>query len=104
MAGEAVGVDVQGFEWDYSEEGNINHLARHDVTSEDVEAVLAWDPLYFRNEVAGSATYVMVGQDRRGRSLLVFLRPTTTLGVYKPVTAWQSGDAHELLRREGRIS
>ena len=59
------------FEWD---DGNVNKLAERNVRPDEVEAI--WSnrprPRYFRNKKAGSATWMMVGQDpRSGRRLRV---------------------------------
>jgi hypothetical protein len=37
-------IDVEGFLWDFGEGGNVEHLARHEVSIADVEAVLAFEP------------------------------------------------------------
>jgi hypothetical protein len=57
------------FDWD---EGNVNKLAERNIRSDEVEAVWASQPRYFRNKKAGSATWMMVGQDpRSGRRLRI---------------------------------
>ena len=93
---------VDDFAWDYGPGGNIEHLRGHEIEREDIEAVLRFGPLYFRNPGAQTSTHAMVGRDSKNRSLLIYLIPTPAPGVWKPVTGWRSGLAHQLLEREGR--
>lgn len=57
------------FDWD---DWNVSKLAERQVRPDEVEAIWANQPRYFRNKKAGSATWMMVGQDpRSGRRLRV---------------------------------
>jgi hypothetical protein len=105
MVGEPEDIDVQAFAWDHNPGGNVEHLARHGVTPEDVEAVLDFVPLFFMAEAEADrrSTHAMVGRDGRNRSLVIYLIAVFPPGVWEPVTGWRSALAHELLEREGRI-
>src|SRR5438552_5619895 len=103
MVGERVNIRVIGLSWDYLEDGNVEHLAKHDVLASNAEAVLANSPLFFRNVPGHRATHVMIGTDNRGRSLYISLAPTPEAGEWKPMTGWRSGLAHRLLEREGTL-
>jgi len=63
---------------------NIAHIARHNVTPDEVEEVCHGRPVT-------SSTYKgrirVVGPTRSGRMLTVILAPTTRTGVYYPITA-----------------
>ncbi len=102
MVGKRRHIEVEGFLWDFEADGNVEHLAQHDVRIADVNAVLAFGPLFFHNGREHAATYGMVGRDGRNRSLIIYLRPTAEGGVWKPITGWQSRLAHRILEQEGR--
>jgi len=104
MLGEQREIEVEGFAWDFEPDGNVAHLAGHDVRIADVNAVLAFGPMFLRSLSEHAATYVMVGRDNRNRSLLIYPVATPEHGIWKPVTGWQSGDAHRLLQEGGRLS
>ena len=63
---------------------NVAHIARHQVTPDEVEEVCHGDPMT-------SATYKgrtrVVGPTRSGRILTVLLAPAGEQGTYYPVTA-----------------
>ena len=63
---------------------NVPHIARHQVSPEEVEDV-------FQGEPVTSDTYKgrlrVVGPTRSGRMLTVILAPEAEEGVYYPVTA-----------------
>ncbi|HEY7269364.1 MAG TPA: hypothetical protein VH951_06025 [Dehalococcoidia bacterium] len=89
MVGGPASANVEGFEWTDGPGGNIEHLARHGVSPADVHEVRDNDPLFFDN-LPGAwrvATIVMVGQNLRHQSLIVFLIATANPGIWKPVTA-----------------
>lgn len=102
MVGERDDITVEAFAWYYGPEGNVAHLAAHDVTVEDVYSVLAGRPLYYRNLPGRRATHVMIGRDQRRRSLFVTLLATAEPGEWLPVTGWRSAVAHRILAQEGR--
>lgn len=70
--------------WD---EWNINHIARHDVSKEEVEEVFEDKHLFERGR---DGTYQITGQTAVGRYLTIVLVPRRN-GFY-PVTARDSDD------------
>lgn len=60
------------FDWD---DANINHIAVHDVTSEEAEQVLLGDPLEldFDPDVEGEERWTFLGETSRGRILAVVM-------------------------------
>ena len=62
---------------------NVAHIARHDVTPEEVEAVCHRDPLVQQGHTGRT---VVVGPSSSGRMLEVVLDPEGS-GVYYVVTA-----------------
>jgi len=67
--------------WD---EWNVAHIARHQVTSEEVEEVCQSNPLV---QQGYHGRTVVVGHTRDGRMLEVVLDPEPEEGVYYVVTA-----------------
>jgi uncharacterized DUF497 family protein len=63
---------------------NVAHIARHEVTSDEVEEVC-------HGEYIVRQTYderlLLIGPALNGRMLVVILGPTKKRGVYYPVTA-----------------
>ena len=49
-----------GFDWDSA---NVGKLALRNVRPDEVEAIWANRPRYFRNKREGSATWMMLGRD-----------------------------------------
>jgi hypothetical protein len=84
----------KAFHWNYSEDGNVDHIARHTVQPEDVEEVAANVPRFFAPRDPGRDGFVMVGPNLTGRYLLVAIIETPE-GDWYPVTA------HWLDRRRG---
>lgn len=66
--------------WD---EWNVAHIARHDVTPDEVEEVCHALPLV---EAGHHGRVRLIGETRRGRVLAVILALKSS-GVYYPVTA-----------------
>ena len=64
MVRESEDINVQGLEWDTE---NTDHVAAHDVTPTDVQAVLKGEPMFLRNLRDRGGSQVMVGYDDRGR-------------------------------------
>ena len=89
------GIEVASLQWD---DENIDHIARHGVTREDVEHGLANGPLFFQNVPGRSATHVMVGQDETGRVLYVPILCVEWPDVWRVVSAWESRVARRLLK------
>jgi uncharacterized DUF497 family protein len=63
---------------------NIAHIARHDVTSEEVEEVCHGDAFFSENTYKGRIR--VIGPNATGRLLTVILAPEGQ-GIYYPVTA-----------------
>jgi hypothetical protein len=105
VSDESADLVVDGFEWDFDEGGNVDHLAQHGVMHADVHFVHEHDPLYVRNlpSLTRTATHVMVGRDSQERSLAIFIIETARPGIWYVVTGRRGADAHDLLERHGRI-
>jgi uncharacterized DUF497 family protein len=72
------------FDWD---NGNIDHIALHDVTPEEAEQVVQNDPLEIGNvERNGELRIVHVGETDAGRVLLVAI--TYRSDLVRVVTAY----------------
>jgi uncharacterized DUF497 family protein len=71
------------FQWD---DGNIDHIAKHDITPDEAEQVIENEPLdagaVLRN---GETRTVHVGETDAGRVLIVVV--TERSGIYRVVTA-----------------
>jgi hypothetical protein len=88
-----VEADIQQFEFDSV---NREHMARHDVEESDIRAVLEARPLFFMNMPGRTATHVMVGMDGRGRVLFIPMYETDDIGIWRPVTGWESREARAI--------
>jgi uncharacterized DUF497 family protein len=84
--------DELAFDWD---QANVPHIARHEVTSEEVEQVFANDPMDLSvDAVDGEERYTAVGHTKRLRvPVLVW---TIRGDAIRPITAF---DAAERLTR-----
>ena len=102
MVDERTSVTIDGFMWT---ERTFAHIAGHDVTPADIMFVRLHAPLTFKTSPGDFrfATHALVGQDGRGRSLIVFISETTEPGIWNVHTAYQARLAHNLLEREGRL-
>lgn len=89
-------VDVWWLDWN---DENVAHIARHEVTRENVEYVLANAPSFFQNLPDRSATHVMVGYDQTGRVLYVPILCVEEPGIWRVISAWESRFARRLLER-----
>ena len=91
---------IRGFEWDREDdpEGNIAHIARHDVVPEEVEEALVDDPLVLRT---GDGRYLAYGKTGDGRPLFVVL-VSKAGGIVRPLTARAMTDAERRLYRRRR--
>jgi uncharacterized DUF497 family protein len=57
------------FDWD---DANRQHIAEHDVTTDEAEEFIANDPLDLdKQDDEGEERYLQVGETRKGRILLV---------------------------------
>ena len=64
--------DELGFDWD---QANTDHIARHDVSCEEVEHVFANDELSINYDVVGGEErWTVVGETGQGRVLIVVTR------------------------------
>jgi uncharacterized DUF497 family protein len=73
---------------------NIAHIARHDITPEEVEDVLLSPPLDARRGERDS-TYLVFGRSRVGRRLLVVIAP-------RPGNSWYVVTARDVDKAERR--
>jgi uncharacterized DUF497 family protein len=80
-----------GFDWD---EANVNHLARHSVSSREAEEVMLNDPVEVDYQVlGGEERYVVVGPSNTGRFLTMVW--TDRSGLVRVITAFESSTEHE---------
>jgi hypothetical protein len=94
VVGEPDEVDVWWLDWN---DEIVTHIARHEVTKEDVEHVLTHEPRFFQNLPGRSATHIMVGRDQRGRVLYVPILLVAETGIWRVISAWESRFARRLL-------
>ena len=89
-------LEIEVFLWDYSTDGNVEHIADHGVTPLDVQEVRDHQPHFFvaRPEHFG---YVMLGPNRAGRYLYVPMIEVSP-GLWRVITAyWLSNRRAERL-------
>jgi uncharacterized DUF497 family protein len=63
---------------------NVAHIARHDVTPEEVEEVCHGEPV---TSSAYNGRLRVVGPTQSGRMLTIILAPAHRAGIYYPFTA-----------------
>jgi hypothetical protein len=100
VTGDAADIDVSDFVWEYGPEQNVEHFARHDVTPEDVLAVLRNGAIFFEGLPGRSATHVMIGRDDRGRVLFVAILAMDEPQLWKPISGWESRLARRLFNQQ----
>lgn len=66
---------------------NIDHIARHDVTPQEVEEVCHSEFALFD---AKHGRFLLIGPTKSGRAITVVLDPESKENVYYPVTAHSS--------------
>jgi len=88
VVGEPEEIEVLELEFD---EENVEHLAGHEVTPDDIFAVLLNAPRFFRNLPDRSGTHIMIGPDGKREFFYVSLAPTGVGGSWRPVTGWRLG-------------
>ena len=76
--------------WD---DWNVEHIARHEVTPEEVEQVCRFKPKIRRGRCG---RYLVLGRTAEGRYLLVVLSPKDG-GKMKPITARDMDDKERRL-------
>lgn len=79
---------IQRLIWD---SWNVGHIARHNVTPDEVEEACHTAPLV---QETHSGRFLLTGPTANGRMLAVVLDPELETGVYYPVTA-RSADRKE---------
>ena len=97
MVGRPVRIVVDDLVW--NEQIDV-HFARHGVSQGDVMAVARSDFLGFENLPDQGGTHILVGPDESGRILYISIRPTSTPGLWQPVTGWESRFARGLWEKE----
>ena len=75
----------------YWDDNNIEHIARHSVTPQEVEDVCFGLHIYVRE---GSKRYVISGQSASGRYLNVVLERIGK-GIFKPITAFEMNENYK---------
>jgi uncharacterized DUF497 family protein len=78
--------DAESWEWD---DGNEFELARHGISSEEVEQVFWNDPVWVPNRRAGSGNWKMLGDSNGGRRLTVVLHFDADRSRLRPITGWK---------------
>lgn len=78
-------IDIRKLLWD---SWNIQHIARHDVTVDEVEEACHSNPVVQQGKKGRLLIY---GMTNNGRLLTVVIDPEEEGGVYYPVTAHSSG-------------
>jgi uncharacterized DUF497 family protein len=71
------------FEWD---DANVEHLARHDLDPEQVNAMLNPRITVIRNKRAGSGQYKFIGTSRGGDLITIVVARTAIPGRWRPIT------------------
>ena len=68
---------------------------KHSVAAKEIRQVHARAPRYFENEGEGRrAPIIMVGPTDSGRMIVAPIEPTHTIGVWRPVTAFEANTHH----------
>ncbi len=75
--------------WNHEPGGNVDHVAQHGLTPEDVEAVIC-DPLE-KTTSRTTGRPVVTGYTADGRLILVVYEEIDDVTVY-PVTAYEIGE------------
>jgi uncharacterized DUF497 family protein len=71
------------FEWD---DENVEHMARHGLDLDEVNAMLNSRITVIRNKRAGSGQYKFIGRARGGDLITVVVARTATPGRWRPIT------------------
>ena len=75
---------VKKFEWD---EVNIAHIARHNISPDEVEDVCLGRPVIKEGH---ENRLFLIGSTKQGRLLTVILKPKETEAEYRPITAYDA--------------
>lgn len=76
----------EGIEWD---DGNLEHATAHGVSADEIDQVLANDPVYRRNKRGRSADFLAYGATDGGRRVVVAVEWRRANRVMRPITAWE---------------
>lgn len=82
-------MEIRFLVWDAR---NIAKLAAHDITLEEVEAVLDRDEWVPATHEEYPDQVRMIGPTSGGRMLTVALAPASDAGTWRPVTGWDTSD------------
>ena len=74
---------------------NIEKLARHGITPEQVEQLLENRHKVKRNRPGRRAAWLLVGRDHGGKCITLPIEETDQPGRWRPVTGWYSKPAEE---------
>ena len=80
------------FEWD---DENVQHLARHGLDADQVNAMLGSRITVIRNKRAGAGHYKFIGRTRGGDVITIVVARTAMSGRWRPITGARSTDAEE---------
>ena len=87
------------FDWD---EANRKHIARHDVTTAEVEQVLRNEPVDLEEQcIDGEHRYTQAGETNAGRILVIVA--TLRGNSVRPISAWDATAAtkRDYLQKKG---
>lgn len=72
------------------DDANLQHLAERGIVLADLDAMLRTRITVIRNKRSGSGAYKFIGRGRGGRPLTVVVTGTSTTGLWRPITGWES--------------
>jgi uncharacterized DUF497 family protein len=75
---------VEKLEWD---EVNIAHIARHNISTDEVEEVCDREPVVKEGH---KNRLFLIGSTKQGRMVTVILNPTEREDEYRPITAYEA--------------
>ena len=93
-------MEVLEFEWD---EANIEKVARRGYDPDQLDSVLEGRVALLKNKSDRAGTHRVVGRTGAGALVTVILRPTTTVGRWRPVNAWPPGPEEAAHARRHRV-
>ena len=89
-------MNIESFDWD---EGNIQHIGRHQVDSDEAEEVFA---SWFHLLKSHSGRYIALGQTVSGRYLTCIFERCEAAGMVRIVTARDMNQAERRLYKRRR--
>ena len=92
---------IAGFLFD---DDNVEKLAFHRLSDEQVDQVLDSPYLVARNRKDQRASLLVIGRDHRGLCIAIPVEPTSDPEVWRPVTAWpcKTSESQRLQRARRR--